>query len=350
VHRDVKPHNMMIIKPPDGGKPDCKLIDFGLAEHGVEEMSGVIGSPNYMAPEVHRRTTYTFKADIWSAGVTALELLCEKVPWGTPVSKSITEYRDFSELEELLEDNERWQSRSVEAGEFLARLMQADPAARPTADEALELEWMENFRPESRRFPKAIARSLANYTSAPPVWRCCLLSIAARIGATDMEAIGHAFLGADSDGDGMISQADLEEALEDMDGYKWWCDSASKVQVEDVLEAADLDHQGGLGYTEFVAACLYSRHRSIQELAETAFLALDDDRDDLVRVQDIRKLFRERDRPFLASLPQNRGFAMEEWCSCIEEYGHGSQASSNGEDAQDGLFSFLACGKCHAKN
>merc|ERR1712228_1065527 len=100
------------------------------------------------------------------------------------------------------------------------------------------------------KFPKAIARSFAKYCKAPPVVRCCLFSIAARIGTPDIASIGHAFLGADANGDGLISKDELEEELDDMDGYNWWCDPASGIDVEKVLRAADLDHSGGLSFTE----------------------------------------------------------------------------------------------------
>merc|ERR1711862_395913 len=110
------------------------------------------------------------------------------------------------------------------------------------------------------------------------------------MGDEDIEAMGGAFLGADADGDGMIDSADLRKALADME--EWSC-SARKVDVDRLMLVGDLDHSGGLTFTEFAAACLYKKHSDRGALPEEAFNALDDDRDGFVKVEDIRGMFRE---------------------------------------------------------
>jgi len=105
-----------------------------------------------------------------------------------------------------------------------------------------------------------------------------------------------------------------------MDGFKWWCDSASKVNVARVLETADLAHRGGVGFTEFMAACLYGEYRSLEDLAEKAFYALDDDRDELITVEQIQGMFRQRDKPFLSRLPRQRPFGRAEWVARVLDY------------------------------
>eukprot|EP00413_Alexandrium_margalefii_P047737 CAMPEP_0204597886 /NCGR_PEP_ID=MMETSP0661-20131031/54034_1 /ASSEMBLY_ACC=CAM_ASM_000606 /TAXON_ID=109239 /ORGANISM="Alexandrium margalefi, Strain AMGDE01CS-322" /LENGTH=360 /DNA_ID=CAMNT_0051608585 /DNA_START=135 /DNA_END=1217 /DNA_ORIENTATION=+ len=330
----------MVCYPPDGGEPDGKLIDFGLSERGATEMRDYVGSPKYMAPEIHCRAPYTFLADIWSAGVTALELLVGEVPFPGPHERTIGRCRGFAEeLEGRMEGGAgaRWSARGAGARDFVRGLLQVDPAKRPSASAALPLPWLEANKPASRKFPRHIARSLSAFSNAPSIVRCCLLSIAARVGSPDMQAIGHAFLGADSDGDGLISDEDLEEALDNMDEYKWWCDPASNVDVQAVLRSADLDHNAGLGFTEFIAACLHATHAGAEDFATLAFNALDSDRDGLVSVHELSGLFRERDKPFLDSLPQGRPFGLEEWRSSIEGYDHESQhpSSSSSEEGEE---------------
>jgi Ca2+-binding EF-hand superfamily protein len=140
--------------------------------------------------------------------------------------------------------------------------------------------------------------------------------IAARLGVSDLERFGATFIRLDKDGDGMIMRAELEEALNDSQ-------EGVSVNVDAVLEAADLDHTGGIGFTEFVAACLYARHATKgtrskhQHLMEQAFRALDDDRDGYVTFDQVRMLFRERDAPSFRWLPQDRPFLIDEWCSCL---------------------------------
>ncbi|KAF2287661.1 hypothetical protein GH714_002173 [Hevea brasiliensis] len=66
VHRDIKPDNILF-----DSRNRVKLADFGSADWLGEErtMSGVVGTPYYVAPEVVMGREYNEKSDVWSAGV-----------------------------------------------------------------------------------------------------------------------------------------------------------------------------------------------------------------------------------------------------------------------------------------
>ena len=83
IHRDIKSGNILI-----NSKGNIKLADFGIAakliERGqsVQARFTVIGTPCFMAPEVVTAGLgYTEKADIWSLGITAIEIATGKVPY-----------------------------------------------------------------------------------------------------------------------------------------------------------------------------------------------------------------------------------------------------------------------------
>ena len=58
-----------------------KLIDFGLSKNfDVMQMSTIVGSPFYMAPEVYVKN-YTMKCDLWSLGIMAFYLFSFQFPF-----------------------------------------------------------------------------------------------------------------------------------------------------------------------------------------------------------------------------------------------------------------------------
>lgn len=70
VHCDVKPGNIMVDR-----LGYVKLIDFGRAVSAGEQSSWLLGTPLYMAPEIHRRQPPMIQSDMFSAGLVCVEML-----------------------------------------------------------------------------------------------------------------------------------------------------------------------------------------------------------------------------------------------------------------------------------
>ena len=83
VHRDVKPENVLVDLA--GGQPAVRLTDFGVARlsygGSLTKLSSLIGTPEYMAPEVAEHDTATPAVDLYSTGVVLYELLCGRTPF-----------------------------------------------------------------------------------------------------------------------------------------------------------------------------------------------------------------------------------------------------------------------------
>lgn len=72
THRDLKPANILVT----ARRPmQIKVADFGVASQRSSHLNTLCGSNPYLAPEIRSASSYTSKADIWSVGVIALELV-----------------------------------------------------------------------------------------------------------------------------------------------------------------------------------------------------------------------------------------------------------------------------------
>ncbi len=90
IHRDLKPHNIMIDK--DG---NVRIMDFGIARSfqktGVTDTGVIIGTPEYMAPEQVEGKELDQRTDLYSLGIILYEMLTGRVPFDgdTPLSVAV---------------------------------------------------------------------------------------------------------------------------------------------------------------------------------------------------------------------------------------------------------------------
>jgi serine/threonine protein kinase len=131
VHRDVKPSNVLITA--DG---TVKLADFGIARASgditVTQTGVLTGTPDYFAPEVARGGPPTPLADVFSLGATVYAALEGEPPFGVGENA-------LSQLHVVAGGQTRPSTRAGRLTSVLARLLDPDPAERPTAGQTRAL-------------------------------------------------------------------------------------------------------------------------------------------------------------------------------------------------------------------
>ncbi|XP_021300901.1 G-type lectin S-receptor-like serine/threonine-protein kinase LECRK1 [Herrania umbratica] len=139
IHCDIKPQNILM-----DDSWTAKISDFGLAKFLMGDQTrtftGARGTRGYMAPEWHKNTPISVKADIYSFGIVLLEIVCCRRNLDTSVSKteeiilSTWVYRCFVEKElDKLVLGEEVDKKNLEKMVMVALwCIQDEPALRPS--------------------------------------------------------------------------------------------------------------------------------------------------------------------------------------------------------------------------
>ena len=129
VHADIKSNNVIV--DTVGGSDHLTIIDFGLARTRTSSVAVddglVAGTPEYMAPEVFRGEVPTARADVYSAGIVAYELIVGLTPFAGDGPLEVL-HRQLSEPVAFPADVRSLISPALER--VLLRALEKEPARR----------------------------------------------------------------------------------------------------------------------------------------------------------------------------------------------------------------------------
>ncbi|EGW33374.1 uncharacterized protein SPAPADRAFT_71227 [Spathaspora passalidarum NRRL Y-27907] len=139
IHRDIKPSNILL-----DTQGNVKLCDFGVSGIAVNSLASTfVGTQYYMAPERITGGSYSITSDIWSLGMSLLEVANGKFPIDLELYGPIEVVDMISkselELHDSPDENIYW---TQEFKLFIAKCLIKDPAKRPIPRQLLrDDEW-----------------------------------------------------------------------------------------------------------------------------------------------------------------------------------------------------------------
>ncbi|XP_044032440.1 serine/threonine-protein kinase 17A [Siniperca chuatsi] len=145
VHLDLKPQNILLTSSSPLG--DIKIVDFGLSRmiSSHQELREIMGTPEYVAPEILNYEPISTATDMWSIGVLAYVMLTGISPF-LGEDKQET-FLNISQLS-VSYTEEELQQLDQAALSFIQTLLRRQPRDRASAEQCLRHPWLQSSEPK----------------------------------------------------------------------------------------------------------------------------------------------------------------------------------------------------------
>eukprot|EP00347_Sterkiella_histriomuscorum_P000514 403375554 len=284
VHRDLKPENMLL----DSNKSaNIKIIDFGTSQvyDPQSHLKHKFGTPYYIAPEV-LQGKYTEKCDVWSCGVIMYVLVCGTTPFtgrdDGEVIMNVT--KGLYKIEGPI-----WAKISADAINLVQKMLTFNPDKRISATDALQHPWL-STNIDSLQMNEVInSEALSNlrkFNANTKMQQAALKFLTTHmVSKKEKEELMKVFQVLDKNGDGKLSKEEL------IQGYSQTMDAQSaEVEMQRIMELADVDLNGKIDYTEFITATIDKKKLLSKDRLRAAFQLFDSNGDAYISPDELKQI------------------------------------------------------------
>ena len=267
-HRDLKPENLLYLNPGSERDNRIKVIDFGLSQ-SADKLKTKVGTAYYVSPEI-LKGNYTQLCDIWSAGVILYILLTGDPPFNGASDQII--YNKIMKFDFSFPEN-KWKHISKEAKDLLQNHMLVPENKRATAKKVLEHTWFKNAPDVPLTSLGFTINFFIDYIQGSNMKKMSLMYIASRLDENEINNLKKVFSAFDKSKDGQISYEELRQGLIQL--------KSNRITEQDIyflFQALDVDRNGNIAYTEFIAATLQRANYLRNDRLLEAFLNFDKDK------------------------------------------------------------------------
>jgi Ca2+-binding EF-hand superfamily protein len=250
-----------------------------------------------MGPEVFDNEVSP-RSDIWALGIVIFEILSGQRPFrgDNPMAIYAQVRRCDIKYDTLLNSG-----CSDLAVAFVKRCLAKEESSRPSASVAIKDDWFSDALqmpplPQGRQ-AKKIRKSLENYSTRSHFTKAAMNCIAAQLDTSRIEGLTGIFQSMDVDNNGLLSPAEVAAGMAEL--------GVDADAIGAVIDALDVNCDGHVAYSEFVASLLQTQGELVEDVLYHAFHVFDVNGDGVISLDELRSML-SGNGPLAVVLPDGK--------------------------------------------